>query len=483
MKTSNTIKKNVIYQVSADVLSMILPLIASPYISRVIGAEGLGTYSFYYSVAYYFTLIAALGIRNHGSRTIAKCKNDHQRINISFSNLYAIQLISSLICIVFYIIFILSQCDYSSRFYAVIMLFQVISSLFDISWLYIGLEEFRLTVTVGLTVKLVSFIALFICIKSREDIWIYLLIMSLSVLINQVALWIPLKKYVSFAKPSISIMASHIKPLFILFLPTIAVSLYKYMDKIMIGVMSSKIQLGFYENAEKVTTLPLTIISSFGTVMIPRISNMIATSENDKAIKYTKLSSKYIMWLSYALSFGFAATAQTFAPIYWGNEFKICGSLIILLSITIPFISFANIIRTQYLIPNERDLDFVVSVSLGAVVNLAINYFLIPQSGAVGAAIATIAAEITVCLIQCISSRKQLPLGAIVRQSFPFLAFGAAMFVIVFTLGVKMSTSITALGIQVIIGVGIYCTLSLLYLYTTNDPILRACFSTLTRNR
>ena len=207
MMNSGSIKKNVIYQTTADVLSMILPLIASPYISRVIGAEGLGTYSFYYSVAYYFTLIAALGIRNHGSRTIAKCKNDHQRINISFSNLYAIQLISSLICIVFYILFILSQCDYNSRFYAIIMLFQVISSLFDISWLYIGLEEFRLTVTVGLTVKLVSFIALFICIKSREDIWIYLLIMSLSVLIKQVALWIPLTKYVSVPKPSISIMA------------------------------------------------------------------------------------------------------------------------------------------------------------------------------------------------------------------------------------------------------------------------------------
>lgn len=477
MMNSGSIKKNVIYQTTADVLSMILPLIASPYISRVIGAEGLGTYSFYYSVAYYFTLIAALGIRNHGSRTIAKSKNDHQKINISFSNLYAIQLISSLICIAFYILFILSQCGYSSKFYATIMLFQVISSLFDISWLYIGLEEFRLTVTVGVTVKLVSFIALFICIKSREDIWIYLLIMSLSVLFNQVALWIPLKKYVSFAKPSISIMASHIKPLFILFLPTIAVSLYKYMDKIMIGVMSNKTQLGFYENAEKVTLLPLTIISSFGTVMIPRISNMIATSKNDNAIKYTQLSSKYIMWLSYALSFGFAATANVFAPVYWGAEFTLCGSLIMYLSSTIPFISFANIIRTQYLIPYERDLDYVFSVSAGAIVNLAINYCLIPRLGAAGAAAATIAAEITVCLIQCVSSRRNLPIGIMFKQTIPFVLFAIIMFAIVFTIGKKMPIGIPSLGLQIITGMGFYCTTSFLYLYKKQDPMLLSMFS------
>lgn len=483
MNQSSKLKKNVIYQTTADVLAMVLPLIASPYISRTIGAEGLGTYSFYYSIAYYFTLIAALGMRNHGSRTIAKSRNSQYTINVAFSNLFATQVISSITCILIYIMFLLSIKEPVSRFYATIMFFQVLSSLFDISWFYIGLENFKLTVTITSFVNLISFSAIFIFIKSADDIWIYLLIMSLTVLAGQLGLWIPLRKYVSFTRPDVSIMTSHLKPLFILFLPNISVSLYKYMDKIMIGLLSSKAQLGFYENAEKVTTLPLTIISSFGTVMIPRISNMMVNHEQNMAKKYTKISALYVMWLSYALTFGFIATAKTFAPIYWGTEFIQCSTLIMILAVTIPFISFANIIRTQYLIPNEKDVDFVVSVTLGAAINLAMNYFLIPRLGAVGASYATIAAEITVCLIQCISSRKHLPLGIMIIQTLPFMFFAIIMFAVVFNIGEVMTIKISTLAIQVIIGICIYCVTSFLYLYKVNDPIMKIIVTKILRKR
>ena len=266
-------------------------------------------------------------------------------------------------------------------------------------------------------------------------------------------------------------MAKHIKPLFVLFLPTIAISLYKYMDKIMIGMLSDKVQLGLYENAEKVILLPLTIISSFGTVMIPRISNMLAGDDRDNTIRYTKLSTFYVMCLAYALTFGFAATAQIFAPVYWGAEFTLSGTIMMGLSLTIPFVSFASIIRTQYLIPAERDREYVWSVFGGAISNLVLNTLLIPKLGAMGATIGTIAAETVVCIMQCVSVRKMLPLWKMIRQSIPFLFFGISMFAVVYTMGIRMGTGIVTLLVQIAVGVIIYVAETAIYLTAIKEPL------------
>ena len=471
MSKTNSVKKNVAYQVAFDVLSMIIPLLTSPYLARIIGAEGLGTYSFYYSIAYYFTLLAALGMRNHGNRAIAKCRENTKNLNETFSNLFAIQAVSSAACIILYALFVLFICNPTERIYALIMFLQVISSFFDISWFYFGTENFKLTVSINAVVKTLNFIAIFVFVKNESDLWKYFIIMSLGILISQAALWLPLKKYVSFIKPEYNKMSTHFKPLFILFLPTIAVSLYKYMDKIMIGVLSSKTQLGYYENAEKVITRPLTIIASFGTVMIPRISNMVANNDHKNSIRYTKMTSMYVMALSYALAFGFASTAHNFAPLYWGKSFYLSGSLIMGLSITIPFISFANIIRTQYLIPNEKDKTYVISVSCGAAINLIINALLIPHFAAMGATIGTIAAEIAVCCIQCWSVRKSLPLSEMLKQSLPFLMFGLSMFVVVYWIGINNQTTVMILFMQILVGILIYAVESAIYLRITKDSL------------
>lgn len=476
-------KKNIVYQASFDVISMIVPLLTSPYLARVVGAEGLGIYSYHYTIAYYFNLLAALGMLNHGNRSIAKCRDNQKELDSTFSNLFAIQATTSVICIIMYIIFALFISNPSERIYDLILLPQVISSFFDISWFYFGTENFRFTVSVNAIVKALNLVAIFVFVKTSNDLWLYFIIMSLGIFTSQIALWIPLKKYVSFVRPELIKMSYHFKPLFVLFLPTIAVSLYKFMDKIMIGVMSNKSQLGFYENAEKVITLPLTIIASFGTVMIPRISNMLANNEQKDSIRYTKASSLYVMALAYALAFGFASTGNVFAPVYWGDGFELSGRIIMGLSITIPFISFANIIRTQYLIPNERDKEIVISSSFGALINLIINILLIPSMGAYGATIGTIAAEILVCCIQCLSVRRSIPLWDIFRQSLPFLIFGGVMFAIVYWIGAMRPTTVITLIIQIFIGILIYCTESIIYLWINKDSLLLSLINRINTKR
>ncbi len=464
-----SIKRNFTYQMIYEILIIILPFITSPYIARVIGAEGLGIYSYSYSIAYYFVLFAMLGLKNYGNRAIARTRDDQQQMNKTFSDILTLHMLIAVICTVVYVgyIFLLDE-----KIYAVIQVFYVTSALFDISWFYFGIEKFRTTVTRSCVVRIVNVICVFVFVHSTDDLWIYCLIMALSQLASQLALWIPLRKFVRIVRPKWADMKVHVKPMLILFIPAVAVSLYKYMDKIMLGLISSNVQLGFYENAEKVNNIPVTIISSFGTVMLPRMSNMAAKGKKKESERYTAISMQLVMCLALALAFGLAAVATVFAPVFWGTEFIPSGTLIMGLSITIPFISFANVIRTQYLIPNQKDRQYVASVIWGAVVNLVINLILISRLGAVGAMIGTIAAEITVCVYQAIVVRKQMPIWSYIKSFAYFILIGALMFVVVYVFGNVMGTRILTLILQIVIGIVIYSVLSLIYFVRKRNTVV-----------
>lgn len=477
MRKSST-KVNIIYQVTYDILLMILPFLTSPYIARVLGAEGLGIYSYYYSVATYFVLFSQLGLKNYGNRMIAKYRDDRNKVNELFSNMAMIHIIISLLCVAVYVGYIFTVNE-NEKIYAIIMVAQVLSGLFDISWFYFGIENFKLTVFRSTVIKIINVVCVFTLVRDKGDLWLYCLIMALGMLFSQITLWVPLKKYVKFVRTSWTKMVVHIRPMLVLFIPTIAVSLYKYMDKIMIGLISSKVQLGFYENAEKVINIPTTVISSFGTVMLPKMSNMVVKKDKSIVKKYTGVSMLYVMWLAYALTFGLAGVALVFAPIFWGEEFRISGFLIMGLALTIPFTSFANVIRTQYLIPTEKDREFVVSVVSGSVVNLIINALLISKYGAIGAVIGTIMAEVTVCFIQCYVVRKELQIWDYFKQTIFFLGMGIVMFMVVFKLGDVLGVSIKTLVIQICLGAFIYCFGSFLYLYIKKEETFMSLLRTI----
>lgn len=467
--SKDSVKKNFAYQMIYEVLVLILPLLTSPYVARTIGAKGLGTYSYSYSVACYFVLFSMLGLKNYGNRAIAQSRDEPSIRDNTFSNILAMHVLVSLLCCVAYIVYILLLQE--DRIYAIIQGAYVISGLFDISWFYFGIEKFKLTVACSSAIKLINALCIFLFVRNANDLWKYCAIMAVGMLISQIILWIPLKKYVRFTRPNVHDMCVHMKPMLVLFIPAIAVSLYKYMDKIMIGALSSKTQLGFYENAEKAINIPLTVISSFGTVMLPRMSNLMNSFNHNAASKYIMISMRYLMCLSIAFAFGLASVGSVFAPVFWGREFLPSGTVIMGLAITVPFISFANVIRTQFLIPTERDREYVISVVAGAIINLCINWVLIPSMGSLGAMIGTIAAEVAVCCIQAFEVRRQLALYSYFKNAVPFAVFGLVMFAVVYLFGQANGATISTLIEQIMIGVTIYGSFCAAYLYATREQI------------
>lgn len=466
------IKKNFLYSSFYQILAMILPLITAPYIARVIGASGIGIYAFTYSIAYYFSMFILLGLNNYGNRSVAIGRDHPNRLNEVFWNIYAMQFFMAIIVIILYFYYILNVLDQKYFNIACIQSIYLFAYAFDINWFFFGIEQFKITVIRNSIIKLLTVICIFVFVKSSKDLWLYTLILSLGMLFSNLVLWIFLKQYIQFTKPKWKIIIKHLKPNLILFIPVIAVSLYKVMDKIMLGLMNNITQTGLYENAEKIVNLPQGIIIALGTVMLPKMSNLVAKGDEKNAQYYVNFSMEIAMFLACVLFFGIAGIAPVFAPVFYGEEFRACGQLISCLSIIIIFLSWANVIRTQYLIPNFKDKEYIISVFLGAFLNLIINLFLIPKYGAFGAVIGTIFAEATVALYQTFIVRKELPIKKYFKNSIYFFITGTIMFVIVRFIGYKLGESIFTICIEMIVGGMVYFIFTLIYFIKRKNPIV-----------
>ena len=460
----SSVKKNFYYNILYQLLTLIMPIITAPYVSRVLGAEGQGIFSYTYSIAQYFILFAMLGVSNYGNRTIAKNRDDKGKISKEFWSIYALQIGTTLISSIIYIIYIfIFESQY--KMFALIQLIYVCSAFLDINWFFFGIEKFKLTVTRNIIIKILSVCSIFVFVKVPNDLWKYAIIMTGATFISQLSLWPFLKKEINFVKPTWKDIRKHIRPNLTLFVPVIAVSIYKIMDKIMIGMMSTIENVGYYENAEKIINVPLSFITALGTVMLPRMSNLVIKGKKKEMNQYINKSMEFITFMSIPLALGMIAVGTTFAPIFFGDEFYKSGQVIQTLAITIVFISWANVIRTQFLIPNERDKTYIQSVCLGAVVNVIVNSILIPTYGAVGAAVGTIFAEFAVMFYQTWFVRHDLNIKIHLSYLMKFLAKGLIMYIIVISLELFIDDKLSLLIVQVITGAIVYFTLNYKYIY------------------
>lgn len=464
----SSLKKNLAYNVAYQILVIILPLITAPYVSRVLGADGLGTYSYIFSIVTYFGLFGMLGIANHGNRSVALVRDNRQKVSEAFSNTYIIQLCTTVIALLLYFLFI--YCWFSGdKTIAYIESIIVLSYVLDITWFFFGLEQFAVTVTRNAIIKIATVVAIFIFVRSREDLWIYALIMSCGMLFSQIYLWLRIRKYADFCKPSWSQVKSNIKPVLMLFIPAIAYSIYKLLDKVMLGAMSSMSQVGLFDNAEKIINIPSSLITAFGTVMMPRITVLLGTGDEHRISYLNKISVRYFTLLVVGAAFGLAGICNVLAPVYFGSEFVGSAPIIAGLGFSLIFVTWANVIRTQYLIPNKLDKPYVISSVIGALANLAVNIILIPKFAGIGAMIGTIIAEFTVFFVQLILVRRSFPMSQYLQPVLFLFPIGMIMFAVVYWIGAYMGNTIITLIIQVLVGGFLYLSGSMVYLKVIHD--------------
>lgn len=448
------VKKNYILNTVYQVMALAFPLLLTPYLSRTIGSEGLGQYSYYFSYASYFVLFSVLGIPNYGNRTIAKAGNKIKDRTRFFLEIYAIQFILSFSVVIVYGVIV--HIAFKDNTIAWVFIIYVIAFCFDITWLFTGMEKFKVTVARNFVIKLFTLIFVFIFVKDNTDVFIYAFVYSVGTLIANCVMFPEAVKDLDIKKDISLELKKHVKPILIMFIPFLSVRIYQMMDKVMLGLISQINEVGFYAGSEKILNIPMIFVTSLGTVMIPRISNIVNSMHNSESDSYMHKSILFVMFISSSMCLGIVAVADVFVPVFFGTGFEKC---IILLTILMPsclFMAFANVIRTQYLIPHEMDWQFAVSLLMGAIINLVMNLILIPKHASVGAAFGTLITEIVVCVCQCFWVRKKIPLLKYLFDSLFFIVSGLIMCIIVRNVSIFIKSDYIQLFVKILMGIFIY---------------------------
>lgn len=465
---ASSVKRNFIWNSSYRVLLIIVPLITVPYVSRVLGAEQVGVYSYTSSIASYFVLFATLGMGKYGVRLIARAGDDRRERSRLFWSAWAAQLCVALPVCAAYLIY---ACVNPAGGAAIALIWglSVVSSALDVSWLFFGVEEFRVPTMRNLVTKVVSVAAIFLFCKTRDDLWAYVLGTSLAALANVVLVLPFVRKYVDFAVPRWSDVRSHFIPNLRLFAPVVAVSLYMSFDKILLGSISGMEQAGYFEYADKIARMPLTVVTALCTVMLPHMTAKIAAGDREGAVETLGASLWLVLATVIGIAFGVAAVSPELVPVFLGPGYEPCVYVIPVVAFALPIISGSNVLGEQYLLPTCSDKPYTRSVWAGAVVNVALCLCILRPLGALGAAIATIVTEAVVLAYQCWVVRRDLPLRRFAGEAAPFLALGVAMLVVV-RLAVSALRGALGLGwpllvVEILLTILVYGALALAWSY------------------
>ncbi|MBS5038766.1 MAG: flippase [Fusobacterium sp.] len=392
--------KNYIYQFIYQLINIIFPILTLPYVSKVLGAENLGMYTYSFSIITYLILVSDLGIRNYGSRKVAYCRENKGELEKFFWELLLQKFYISML--VFLLSFIYFFYTNKNEIF-LIQIFYIIISFLDISWLYQGLEDFKKIMLRNLILKLFLLVLIFLFIKEKDDLLKYTKLMIIVNLLGNLILWVKIP--VSNLRFKNLKPFSHLKNSFIMFLPQVAITMYTTLDRIMLGSMCDKKYVTYYDISNKMIIISMVLITTAGSVFLPKISNLYSNNEYEEIKELIKKSTNIFILIMFPLIFGILSVADGFIELLFDKTYMEVAFLMKVMSITIVFWTLNNITGSHILMPMGRENKITFSVFLGCFINLVLNYILIKKYNAFGAVIATIITEGIVTIIQIYFSK------------------------------------------------------------------------------
>lgn len=450
-----SIKKNYIYNVCYQILLLITPLITTPYVSRVLGADNIGIYSYTNSIVSYFAMFAVLGTGIYGQREISYFQDDRQSRSRAFWSAFLLRCLATAAAVAAYMVFISLQTKYKILY--VILAINLIAVAADVSWFFQGMEEFGKIVGRNVVFKLLNIMFIFIFVRQKSDLPVYIAGICILTLLSNISLWPYLKKYICRVPVSEMRIGANLGTVLSLFIPTVAIQVYTVLDKTMIGAITKDaFQNGYYEQAEKISKTALTVVTSLGTVMIPRIGYYFAQGRKDDVRLYMYRSYRFVWFMGIPLSLGLIGIASNLVPWFFGTGYDGVVPVLRVLSLLILAIGISNVTGLQYLIPTQRQNLFTLSVSLGAIVNFTCNYFMIQRWAAVGAAVASVIAEAVIAVYQLCLVKKELDGLRVICMSVHYWIAGGAMALVLYFESVRFTPGILHTFEMILTGAAVY---------------------------
>ena len=393
--------KNYLYNLSYQILTIILPIITVPYVTRIFTSEALGNYVFYNSIVSYFSLFAMLGIGVYGTKQIAAASD----VSSTFWNIYAIQLIASILAISVYVIAVFSI-PQMGGIIPLIVGITLFAKMIDISWLFSGKEDFKKITIRNTVVRVIGVISIFTFVKSSDDLYLYVFLIVIFDFLGQFVMWVPAKKFIKRPSFNTKIMKRNLHPIALLFLPQVAISLYVVLDRTLLGLLGSYSDVGIYEQGQKLISILLKVVSSLGVVMLPRVANLLSERRDKEAQNMVKFSFILYNLIIFPMIFGLIAVNEVFVKLFLGKNFQDVKYVLYVIVFNIMFVGWTNILGYQVLVVRNKNKEFMLSTTIPAFVSVAINIAVIPFFGYIGASITSVVVEILVFAIQWYYSRN-----------------------------------------------------------------------------
>lgn len=450
-----SIKKNFIYTTFYRVLNIITPIITAPYAARIFGASGIGIQSYVNSIVAYFILFAALGTATYGQREIAMCRDDKKKASKTFWEIEILSVITTSVCLIGWFVMICLTTRY--KIYYLILTISIIAVAFDITWFFSGHEKFKIIVIRNTIIKLIGIAILFIFVKQKNDLLLYMGLIAATGFLGNLSLWTVLPKYLTKVKIKNIHFKKHLKETLVYFIPTIATSVYTILDKTMLGLITrSENENGYYEQASKIINMAVTVVTSLNAVMLARMSYLYAEKKLDEIKDRLKKSISFTMFMCIPIVVGIIGIAQNFVPWFFGNGYDKVVILLYAYSPIIIIIAISNCLGYQYLTPSGQRARSSKGIIIGAVVNLGCNAIMIPFLKSMGAVIASLIAESVITIIYVYMCDEYMTWRIIFKNTWKRVIACIPMFVVICCIGLIHINPIIMTLLQVVCGAIFY---------------------------
>lgn len=449
----NKIAMNFAYQLLYQLTIIILPIISIPVVSHALGAEGIGMYNFITSIVTYFILFAGLGLSNYGVREIASVQDDKIKLSKRFWELELFNLLVVLVVIITFCLFILIA---PNKIYLVISGISLLATLFDITWFYQGIQNFKQITLVNMLVKIISFICIIVFIKEPSDLNNYFFIQSISILISNVLLWAFLKNKILFIKPKLKNSLLHLKPALNYFIGKISITLYTTLNKTLLGIISTVTVVGLYTNSIQLITIIVTLIGTLDMVLMPHMTKLISENSEDKMIGIMENTVDLQLFISIPLTFGLILINEKLIPWFFGDSFTYLNATVPVLAPLIIIMPLGISIVRQYLLPLNRIKQYNLSVIYAAVIGIVINLLLIPKIGIWGAILATFTSECVVTVVRVVDLKKNTNFKFKLNNIFNYFIASLVMFILTSIITRGMNSTVLTTMLQCFLGALIY---------------------------
>lgn len=458
--------KNFFYQGIFQIFKLLLPIITIPIVSNALGPVGIGKYNYTNSIAQYFVLVAGLGVGVYGNREIAKHRDSKKELSFTFWSIFKFSLIPSVIALLGYSIIILLS---SEKIYFLIQGIIVVAATIDISWFFMGMEDFKLVSLSSLISQTISFTLIVFFVKDSSDLVMYFIIQSVNLLVIQSVMWIFIRKKIAYVKNSWSDILSHFRPAVEFFIPKIAIILYTNLNKTILGWIDGPESVGYFTNTLTFNSVFVPLITTIDMVLLPRLSNIAAKGRNKEFIGIVGEVISVQLYFTIPMMFGISALSSKIVPWFLGDKFLIVIKLIPLVSPLLVIMPLGMSIARQYLVPLNRMKVYNLAVMYGALISVCLNLLLIPKLSVYGAIIATLSAEIFVTFFRLKDFLKETGYRFNLKNIFVSLITGVGMYLLVVRVGQPLKPNILTNMIQALIG-------GLFYLIVTSvlhcNPVL-----------